>query len=138
MRKILALCLPVVLLAACSSSTPDHESSAPISEKEAAAQTDSCLDNPDLSRSWGDCNVKHTVYLESAALAKCRKNAPHAKGSVVFELRVKGDGHVKNAKVVSGGGNGKLVACLQNVMKQLQFASPPKGKEATITVPYQL
>ena len=138
MRRILALCLPLVFLAACSSSTPDRAVDSPAAEKAAASNTDKCLDNPDLSRTWGECNVKQALYSQSAAFAKCRKADPEAKGIVNFELKVKADGHVKNAKAVNGEKNGKLVACLARAMKKLQFAATPKGKDATITVPYQL
>jgi hypothetical protein len=127
--------LPLILFA-CSSA-PERASEAPAEEKHAAAQTDNCLDNPDLAKNWGECNVKHTVYMAADSFAKCRKAAPKAKGSVVyFDLAIKSDGTVKNAK--AKGGAGKLTKCLGGVMKKLQFAQPPAGKEVTITVPYQL
>ncbi len=138
MRKIFLLVLPLVLLAACSGSTPERANDASSEEKAAASETDDCLDNPELARTWGDCNVKHTLYSESAAFAKCRRIAPAAKGTVTFELRVKGDGRVRGAKALGGNKSPKLVACLTNVMKQLQFAPTPKGNDSTIQVPYQL
>jgi TonB family protein len=138
MRRILA-CLPVLLLVACSSSepTPERAETAPPAEQQAAAKTDACLDNPDLARSWGECNVKQTVYLASDQLARCRSPKQHPKGTVNLELKVKADGHVRSARVVNGR-HGKITACVARVMKSLRFAPPPKGKEATITVPYQL
>ena len=126
----------VLLLAACSSTPERAEHSAP-EEKKAASQTDQCLDNPDLARSWGDCNVKQTVFLASTDLAACRKASPAAKGTLNLELRIKGDGFVKSAKAVSGP-KGKLSACVAKVMKKLRFAPPPNGKTAKINVPYQL
>ena len=127
------------LITACSSNqpAPERSESAPPEEKHAASQTDQCLDNPELSRSWGECNVKHTVYLASDQLEKCRKANPSAKGTVNFDLRIKADGKVKSAKP-EGGKHGKHTACVAKVLRKLQFASPPKGKEATISVPYQL
>jgi hypothetical protein len=133
--------LPLVMvlaLTACSSST-ERAPEAPLTEEQAAEQTDQCLDNPELARSWGDCNVKHTLFLEADALAACRKNAPKAKSGVLqFELQVKADGKVRSAKAKSKSKFPKLEKCLVGVMKKLQFAAPPSGKEPVITVPYQL
>ncbi len=138
MRLITPLFLPLLLFA-CAAPTPERATEAPAEEKHSAADTDRCLDNPELARTWGDCNVKHTVYLEADTFAKCRKTAPTAKGTVNFQLRVKADGSVRSAKALGEKGNkGKLVACLSRAMKKLQFAAPPKGKEPTITVPYLL
>ncbi|MGZ3658232.1 MAG: hypothetical protein ACXVB9_17980 [Bdellovibrionota bacterium] len=125
-------------LSACSSSetTPERAAEAPdAGTKKAAAQTDQCLDNPDLSRAWGECNVKNTVFQASSQLEKCRAASPGAKGTVDFELHVKANGTVKSAKA-KGGKHGKHTACVARVLKKLKFASP--GKDATITVPYQL
>jgi hypothetical protein len=127
-----------VLLTACSSSapTPERAAGAPDEEQQAAAHTDACLDNPELARRWGDCNVKHTVYLASADLEKCRGKSPGANGTVSFELRVAGDGSVKSAKAL-GGAKGKHTACVAKAFRKLRFAPPPRGKAVTITVPYQ-
>lgn len=138
MRKMFALVLPLVFLAACSSSTPERATDAPAEEKAAARETDECLDNPERARTWGDCNVKHALYAESAALAECRRTNPSARGSVDFELKIHGDGTVRNAKAVGRAQKTKLVACLTRVMKTLQFAPTPKGKSSKITIPYQL
>lgn len=134
------LLVPFLIFAACSSSpstTPERAESAAPEEKTAASQTDQCLDNPELAKSWGDCNVKSTVYLASGKLAKCRKASPDAKGTVSFEVRIRPDGTVKSAKAL-GGKHGKHTACVARVLRKLRFAAPPKGKEAVITVPYQL
>jgi hypothetical protein len=130
-----ALCLLAVLaLTACSSSEPklDEGSS---TEKQAAVQTDKCLDNPDLSKEWGECNVKNTVFLASAKLEKCRMDSPGARGTVDYEVKIMANGKVKSVKPM-GGKHGKHTICVSRVLRKLQFAAP--GKEATITVPYQL
>jgi len=138
MRFSLFSLFSVLALSACSSST-ERASEAPLSEQEASVNTDACLDNPELSRSWGDCNVKHTLFLEADGLAACRKLAPKAKaGSLNFELQVKSDGKVRNAKARPKSKFPKLEACIVKVMKRLQFAAPPSGKEPVITVPFQL
>jgi hypothetical protein len=135
--RAFAVLLPLFLLAACSSSppAPEHADSANDSEQKAAARTDQCLDNPELAKSWGDCNVKNTVFSASAQLEKCRKAYPEAKGTVSFELHVLPDGHVKSAKAL-GGHHGKHTTCVSRVFRKLQFAPP--AKDAVITVPYQL
>ena len=137
--RALSLLLPLLFLAACSSSpaTPDNAGPAASSDQQAADKTDQCLDNPELARAWGDCNVKNTVFQASGLLAKCRKANPNATGTVSFELRIQPDGKVKSAKAL-GGKHGKLTACVSRVFRKLQFAQPPQGAEATITVPYQL
>lgn len=121
-------------LAACSGSTPSGENAT--AEEQNAADTDRCLDNPELARTWGDCNVKHTLYLRSEELAKCRKLAPGQKGVAHLILEVRANGSVKSAKA-SGDGNAKLRGCLSRVMRKLRFAPPPNGK-ASIDIPYQL
>lgn len=135
MRILLAIA--ALALTACSSSTPQRAETARPEEKHAAAQTDKCLDNPELAKAWGDCNVKSTVFQASADLEKCRAKAKNVKGSVDFELRIRANGSVKHARVVNGR-HGKLTNCVAKVFKKLQFAAPPQGKEATITVPFQL
>ena len=130
-----ALCLLAVFsLTACSSSEPklDETSS---TEKAASAQTDKCLDNPDLAKEWGECNVKNTVFQASAKLEKCRMASPGAKGAVDYEVKVAKDGKVRSVKPL-GGKHGKHTICVSRVLRKLQFASP--GKDVTITVPYQL
>jgi hypothetical protein len=130
-----ALCaLAVFALAACSAHEPklDEGSS---SASQASAQTDKCLDNPDLSKEWGECNVKNTVFLASAKLEKCRMASPGAKGTVDYEVKIMANGMVKNVKPL-GGKHGKHTICVSRVLRKMQFAPP--GKEATITVPYQL
>lgn len=133
MRHLFLLAL-LATLTACSSSpeTVSEEASA----EERSAHTDECLDNPELAKTWGDCNVKKTLFLESDALAKCRKANPKAKGTVNFQLHVRKDGTVKSAKPVGGGG--KHTFCVVKVLKGLKFAPPPGGKEPVITIPYQL
>jgi hypothetical protein len=132
-----ALALLAFLLTACSSNTaaPDRAASAPPAEQKAAASTDQCLDNPELARSWGDCNVKSTVYGAEADLAKCRALAHHPKGEVNFQLKIKADGSVRSAKVLNGR-HGKLTNCVAKVFKKLKFASP--GKDVAVTVPFEL
>ncbi len=130
----LFLALLLGSLAACSSSerSPDE----PMTAEEAAAHTDECLDHPELSKTWGDCNVKHTLFEKSAALSRCRKASPKAKGTVNFQLHVHSNGTVKSVKPL--GGSGKHTYCVVKVMKGLRFAPPPAGKEPVITIPYQL
>lgn len=139
MRAILFL--SALFLVACSSATPpptpERAADASAADQAAAAQTQQCLDNPELSKTWGDCNVKSTVYLASDELAKCRQASPAATGTVSFELRIKPDGSVRSAKAL-GGKHGKHTACVARVFRKLRFAAPPQGKEARITVPYQL
>lgn len=137
MRHLLALSL-LVSFAACSSS-PDTAPDAPTEEQQAAIDTDVCLDNPDLARQWGECNVKHTLFLAGGDLAKCRRLAPKAKsGALNFQVQVKRDGSVGFAKASPKSRFSKLEACISKVMKKLKFARPPAGTEPVITVPYQL
>jgi hypothetical protein len=119
------------LFAACSSepSTPERADKASPEEQKAAAHTDECLDNPELAKSWGDCNVKSILYQASSKLEKCGKGA----GTVNFELRVKADGTVKSAKAL--GQKGKHVSCLGHVLQGLKFARP--GNDVKITVPLE-
>lgn len=126
--------LAVFALSACSSSEPklDEGSS---TEKQASAQTDKCLDNPLLAKEWGECNVKSTVFQASASLEKCRMANPGARGTVNYEVKILANGHVKSVKPL-GGQHGKHTVCVSRVFRKLQFAAP--GKDATITVPYQL
>jgi len=136
--RIAYLLLPLLILSSCSSSS-DVESDASATEEQAANSTDKCLDNPELSRAWGDCNVKRTLFGEANALAACRKLAPKAKkGSLNFEVQVQKDGKVKNAVARPKSQYPKLEGCIVRVLKRLQFAAPPSGKEPVITVPYQL
>jgi hypothetical protein len=134
-----ALILLSLLLAGCSSSapapTPERADGAPSEEKKAASSTDACLDNPELAKSWGECNVKNTVFGAGPELEKCRKASPKAKGAVSFELHIAPNGSVKRAKAL-GAHHGKHTSCVAKVLQKLQFAPP--GKDATITVPYQL
>ncbi len=137
MRYVLFLSL--FALAACSSSTPERAENASDTEQVAAENTNNCLDNPELARTWGDCNVKHTLFDAAAPLAACRKLAPKAKaGNLNFELQVIKGGKVKYAKAKSKSNYPKLEACISKVLKGLKFAEPPTGKEPVITVPYQL
>jgi outer membrane biosynthesis protein TonB len=130
--------LPFLALAACSSA-PERATEAPQTEQQAADNTDKCLDNPELARTWGDCNVKHVLFDESGSLSSCRKLAPKAKsGALTFELQVKKDGSVKYARAKPSSKYPKLEGCIVRVMKRLKFAAPPEGKEPMITVPYQL
>lgn len=137
MSMRLLLSASVFLLASCSS-TPQRAKGSPDEEKHAAKETDECLDNPELAKSWGDCNVKHTLYLAAGPFAECRERHPLARGTVSFELAVKGDGSVRNAKARDARQSPKLVRCLSGAMRKLRFAPPPGGREAKITVPYQL
>jgi hypothetical protein len=130
--------LPLLALLSCSSS-PERVADSPAPEKMAAISTDKCLDNPELSRTWNDCNVKHILFSEAASLAACRKLAPRAKaGALNFELQVKKDGHVKYARANPRSKYPKLEGCIVRILKRLQFATPPLGKEPVIMVPYQL
>ena len=121
------------LLVGCASTDSDKSTSAPPQDE--SKKTDQCLDNPNLAKEWGECNVKYTVFRASDALGKCRKASPAAKGTVSYEVKIKADGHVKSVKRVTGPNN-KHTTCVWRVFRHLQFAAP--GKEATITVPYQL
>jgi len=119
---------------ACSSSEPKlEEASSP--EKQAASKTDKCLDNPELAKAWGECNVKNTVFEASEKLEKCRRANPGATGTVNYEVKILSGGKVKSVKPM-GGQHGKHTVCVSRVFRQLQFAAP--GKDATITIPYQL
>lgn len=138
MRFCYLFVLPLLALSACSS-TPERAEDAAPTEQQAADNTDKCLDNPELAKSWGDCNVKHVLFDEAGSLASCRKLAPKAKaGALNFELQVKKDGSVKYARAKPSSKYPKLEGCIVRVMKRLKFAAPPEGKEPVITVPYQL
>lgn len=137
MRRLLVCLLPMLLFA-CSSSNPERAAHGTAEEVRNAKNTDTCLDHPEMAAKWGECNVKSTLFNSSDAFAKCRKAGGKATGSVNFELSVRGDGTVKSAHAQANDQNPRLISCVRRAMKRLKFAPTPEGKDAKITVPYQL
>jgi hypothetical protein len=128
--------LAFILLASCSSSEPKLNSDSSASgQSQASKLTDSCLDNPELAKAWGECNVKSTVFQASEKLEKCRLANLDASTTVNYEIKILGNGKVKSVKPL-GGRHGKHTNCVSRVFRKLQFAAP--GKESIITVPYQI
>lgn len=134
--------LALVLLATACSSTP-MKSEEELIEEEAAAATDACLKDPALARSWGECNVKRTIFDRMDQIGACQKK--HGKpakpgdvsGAMLLTIHLKQDGRVQNVKAEQSK-NKPLEACLGKEISKLKFASPPKGVKPVIYFPYQM
>ncbi|HEY8278977.1 MAG TPA: hypothetical protein VIH99_05100 [Bdellovibrionota bacterium] len=134
---IFLLTLTFSLLVACSS-TPERASDAPAEEKHSASETDRCLDNPELAKGFGECNIKYTVFSSKDVLGSCHKLKGKGNGPYLVLLKLRKDGSVKSTRAGNAAAKSKLGACLQKEMKKLKFAAHPLGQEVDISIPYEL
>lgn len=131
MKIVFALCL--FLLAACASQPSTEELA-----EEAAEATDACLANPKLASSWGECNVKKTIFDNSRAIGQCQqKHAKPSKDPLMLKIRLKASGAVHNVQAEDGSPRNKaLEGCLSREIAKLKFAAPPKGANPVIYFPF--
>lgn len=137
---MLALIRPLSLiallsLAACSTA-PSTEDRA---EEAAAEATDECLANPAMAKSWGECNVKTTIFQRAEGIGQCQAKHGKAKGeTLMLKIRLKQNGKVRNVWAEDGSAKNKpLEKCLSQEISRLQFAAPPKGVNPVIYFPFQ-
>jgi hypothetical protein len=131
--RILGL-LALLSLAACSS-TPTIEEQ----EEKAAAATDECLANPAMAKTWGECNVKATIFQRAQGIGQCQTKHAKAKGeTLMLKIRLRQNGKVRNVWAEEGSArNRPLEKCLSKEISRLQFATPPKGVNPVIYFPFQ-
>jgi hypothetical protein len=131
--KIVFLFLSFLLIS-CAASNPESEDS----ERRAEA-TDSCLADPEQAKSWGDCNVKTTIYDRMDVIMACQtKHGSSVRDSIQFEIEVNAKGGVKKVGAVSNQNkNLALESCLKKEIAKMKFAAPPKGAKPVIQFPYR-
>jgi hypothetical protein len=128
--------LALLLLVSCSS-TPTIEEQ----EEKAAKSTDQCLANPQLAKTWGECNVKTTIFRRADAIGQCQ--AKHGKSNpqtetLMLKIRLRPNGKVRNVWAEDGSAKNKpLERCLSQEISRLRFAAPPKGVDPVIYFPFQ-
>jgi hypothetical protein len=131
--KKLFLLLPLFLIA-CSSAPSESP------EEETLAQaTDECLANPKLAKSWGECNVKSTIYDRMDVIMGCQtKHGIGKRESIQFLIEVKPNGGVKKVSANKNENKNQLLEdCLKVEIGKMKFASPPKGVKPVINFPYR-
>lgn len=133
--------LLLLILAACSG-TQDEILTDSEAEAEARA-TQECLENPELSREWGECNVKKTIYNRMPRIRNCYQKQASAKydfrGDLILKIRVFPSGKVREVKVEEGSLKNKMLSsCLVREISRLRFAKPPKGINPVIYFPFTL
>lgn len=130
-----ALSLIALLSLAACSTTPSAEKEA----EQAAEATDECLANPAMAKSWGECNVKTTIFQRADGIGQCQSKHGKAKGeTLMLKIRLKQNGKVKNVLAEDGSAKNKpLEKCLSQEISKLQFAAPPKGVNPVIYFPFQ-
>lgn len=125
-----------LFLAACSS-TPSTERA----DEEAAEATDACLADPRLAESWGECNVKATIFSHMEQIRSCQQRfakGPAPKEALILKIRLRPNGKVRDVFAEEGGPrNRALEACLSQEISKLRFAAPPKGVKPVIYFPFQ-
>jgi hypothetical protein len=126
--------LALLSLAACSTTTSTQERA-----EEAAEATDECLANPAMAKTWGECNVKTTIFQRAEEIGQCQAKHGKAKeGTLMLKIRLKPNGKVRNVLAEDGSAKNKpLEKCLTQEISRLQFAAPPKGVNPVIYFPFQ-
>lgn len=126
--------IALLSLAACSS-TPSAEDQA----EKAAEATDECLANPEMAKSWGECNVKTTIFQRAGGIGQCQAKHGKAKGeTLMLKISLKKSGKVSKVWAEDGTARNKpLESCLSKEISSLQFATPPKGVKPVIYFPFQ-
>jgi hypothetical protein len=121
-------------LAACSTAPTAQEQ-----EEKAAEATDLCLANPAMAKTWGECNVKTTIFQRAEGIGQCQTKHGKAKGeTLMLKIRLKQNGKVRNVWAEDGSAKNKpLEKCLSKEISRLQFAAPPKGVNPVIYFPFQ-
>ena len=133
-RSILVLSL-LLTLAACSGSQPAVEEES----HEASQSIDTCLSQPELANSWGECNVKKTIYDNLGKVRTCHAKNRAVKGTAMLKFRLRPNGQVRSLHLDQGGTRDKkLAACLSQAFSKVRFAPPPKGVKPTIFFPLDL
>lgn len=131
--KLLSFALVFALLS-CSSQKEISE------EEKLAMATDACLEDIEASATWGECNVKRTIYDRAEELQQCEDLAGKLKKQdrpMVLQIHVRPNGKVKQVKADPNGfQNPPLEACLAKEISKLRFAAPPKGAKPVINFPY--
>lgn len=131
MKKILSAFL-LCIFASCASSPPTEEELA----QEKAQATNECLSNPEMARTWGECNVKATIFSRKEEIAKCQAKHSKASQTMMLKISLQPSGKVKGVKAENGSAkNRRLENCLKQAMRNLQFAAPPSGATPTIMFP---
>jgi hypothetical protein len=130
MRIITAL--SILILASCSAAPVQDE------ETRAAEATDQCLANPELSREWGECNVKKTLFDNKEAIAGCQQRFGKSGESIMLQIRLRPDGRVRSVEAEEGRPrNRNLERCLFREISKLRFAAPPAGVKPVVYFPLQ-
>lgn len=126
--------LAVAALSSCAGSSPEQQ------EAERMAQaTDECLANPELAKTWGDCNVKTTIYDRMDRIMRCQtEHGSKTRDSIEFELELNAKGLPRRVNALSNANkNVALENCLKKEMMKMKFATPPKGVKPVIQFPYR-
>lgn len=134
--RILSLSL-LLLLTACSTTPSGTEEEL---DAQAAEATDQCLANPELAKTWGECNVKKTIFSRMSAIGDCQMKHVKSPGqeALMLKIRLKANGKVRDVKAEDGTAKNRgLEKCLSQEISKLQFAAPPKGVSPVIYFPFQ-
>ena len=138
--KKLALIFALAL-SACS-----HSSDRVVSEQEEKSEQDAtqeCLKHPEQAKSWGDCNVKKTIFDRLPKIRRCYektfKEDYNYDGNIVLKILLQTNGKVKNVTVDEGSLRNKMLSgCLVKEIGKLKFAKPPGGITPVIYYPFSL
>lgn len=136
--RTLALALAafsLLLLTSCSGSETRQEEAA-------AASTDACLADSNLSQEWGECNVKRTIYDNLEKLRSCQDKhvtKSSAGTTMMLKISLRNNGKVKNVRPEQGSvRNRPLESCLSKAFARVKFAAPPQGVKPVIYFPLAL
>ncbi len=138
--RLVPLLLLSFALAACSTTKDDILTDD--QEEAQAAATEECLNNPELAKSWGECNIKRTIFQRLPKIRSCyEKEGKKADyhGDLILKIRVRPTGFVRDVKVEEASLKNKMLSsCLVKEISKLQFAKPPKGINPVIFYPFSL
>ena len=146
--KNLFLLINLFIFASCSS-TPevvDEENITNVNSDIVTGKTGSaedCVKNPALSKVWGECNVKKTIYKRTLQIRDCLQFERSGEGKTIRELLFKihllPTGRVSKVFVEGVDPQEKLLSsCVVKEISRLRFAAPPAGINPVIYFPFKV
>lgn len=127
--------IPVIALAICLSACAGKTET---EAEEPMVGAETCLENPEMAKEWGECNVKKTIYDAKDKISSCTKTSKLNR-ETVLKIKLHNNGRVKELLLEDSVEKNKKVAqCLHKEISKLRFAPAPQGVKPIIMYPIEI
>lgn len=127
--------IPAIVLSICLFSCAGKQE---IESEEPMVGAETCLENPEMAKDWGECNVKKTIYDAKEKITSCTKSSKLNR-ETVLKIKLHNNGRVKEVLLEDAlEKNKKISQCLHREISKLKFAPAPQGVKPIIMYPIEI